>query len=375
MEEHTPLPSSPPTTWASRLGSFSLASVLTFLWIWLLIFLLSDVGRVKPLRYGPMYEAGMPAELLEELAGVDGEVASQQKRIERQAQLQRDLERDMEQSGEVMRQMMELQRLALEKGSAPTEAERDALAVAQDTFLSSQAQFRGANAEIQGANATLFDLRERREALQVKEDAAEAPILARYEKERRARSFWEASVRLGLTIPLFLVAAFLVWKRWRHAWRPIYMSFLLATFWTVGREMFDRFPAEYFKYIAILSSIGITLAFLGWMIRKATSPTPGLVLARNRAAYMGNTCPVCAFKLSPVPRERGVFGALASRSAGGAPAVPGASARAELSCPSCGTRLYEACAECSATRHSLLPFCEGCGAEAPGALTVPAARI
>lgn len=371
MEDTSVAPPAPPTTRGSRFGAFTLATILTFLWIWLLGFLLDDVGRVRPVSYQELFEAGMPAELLEEVAETDLEVRTLERKISRQEQIQRDLQRDMETSGEVMRQMMDLQRLALEKGNAPSEAERDALATAQETFLSSQAQYREANEEIQSANATLFALQGRRSALVSRKDAAEAPIRKAYQAKVRTRALIEACVRLGILIPLFLVAAATVRKRWRHPWRPIYLSVLVATFWTLGYEMFEQFPAEYFKYIAIVTAIAITLAFLSWIIRKATSPSPSLVLARNRAAYMESVCPVCAFKLSRTP----IQAAPSTKRRGRVPHEPvgplAPEGRVDFSCPSCGTGLFEACGECSGPRHSLLPFCEGCGAEAPGALAVP----
>lgn len=371
MEATSPAPPAPPTTRGSRFGAFTLATILTFLWIWLLGFLLDDVGRVRPVNYQEFFEAGMPAELLEEVAETDLEVRTLERKINRQEQIQRDLQRDMETSGEVMRQMMDLQRLALEKGNAPSEAERDALATAQETFLTSQGQYREANVEIQSANATLFALQGRRSALGSRRQAAEAPIRKAYQAKVRTRALIEACVRLGILIPLFLVAAATVRKRWRHPWRPIYLSFLVATFWTLGYEMFEQFPAEYFKYIAIVTAIAITLAFLSWIIRKATSPSPSLVLARNRAAYMESVCPVCAFKLSQTPIQAAPF----TKRRGRVPHEPvgplAPEGRVDFSCPSCGTGLFEACGECSGPRHSLLPFCEGCGAEAPGALVVP----
>lgn len=361
---------SPPTTWASRLGALALSGTLTFLWVWLLFFLLSDVGRHQSVRYSSFYDAGMPPELLAEVAALEEEVTSQELKAGRQEQLQQDLKRGMEQSAEVMQQMMDLQRLALEKGSTPSQAERDVLAEAQGTFIASQEQYRAANTEIQGANATLFELRQRGAELQVRVEGAEEPIRKSYEVARREGAFREASLRLLLLIPLLILSATVLWKRWRGAWRPIYMSVFLAVFWTVGLEMFQRFPAEYFKYIAILTAIGITLSFLAWVIRKATSPSPTLVLARNRAAYMGNTCPICAFQLSRTPIQAGPLAKRRSRDRreGSGPGMP--DDRVDFSCPSCGTGLFESCAQCASPRHSLLPFCEGCGAEDAGALTV-----
>ena len=287
MEQTSPAPPAPPATRGARFGAFFLASLLSFLWIWLLAFLLEDVGRMNPVDYDEVYAAGMPSELIAELRGVNHEVGLLELRIKRQEQIQGVLQRDVESSGKVMEQMMNLQRLALEKGSVPSVVEREALAMAQETFLSSQGKYREANIEIQSANRTLFELQQKRTELETRKGSAEAPIQKEFRARQRARALIEASVRLGILIPLFLVAAATVRRRWRHPWRPIYLSFLVATFWTLGYEMFEQFPAEYFKYIAIVTAIGIVIAFLAWIIRKSTSPSPSLVLARNRAALHG----------------------------------------------------------------------------------------
>lgn len=354
------------STWASRLGAFFLSSVLTLLWVWLLAFLLGDLGKIDRPEYDQLYEAQMPAELLQQQAEVGEQMLELEKRTSRLAQLQGDLERDMEQSGEVMRQMMDLQRLGLEKGEPPSDEERAALAAAQSTFLSSQESYRAANGEIQAANLTLFQLRERQRELAAAESEAAAPIRKAYAVELRARDFREAALRLGLVVPLFVLTAFLVVRRWSSPWRPVHLSALVATFWTLGVEMFERFPAEFFKYIAIVTAIAITLGFLGWLIRKATSPSPALALARHRAAYTENVCPVCAFQLARAPIQgRGPRWRWSRPAAEGPVPVPD---RKAFSCPSCGTGLFEACPSCDSARHTLLPFCEGCGAgraEAP----------
>ena len=367
MANPTDAPRSTRSTWASRVGAFLLSSILTVLWIGLLAFLLSDVGKLDRPDYQPLFEAGMPAELLADRAEVGDQIAALEKRTERLGQLQVDLERDMEQSGEVMRQMMDLQRLGLEKDEPPSDEERAALASAQSTFLSSQESYRAANAEIQAANLELFQLRERQQDLARAVREAEAPIRKAHAVQVRGWELREATLRLGLVVPLFVLSALLVVRRWSSPWRPVHLSALVATFWTLGLEMFERFPAEYFKYIAIVTAILITLGFLVWLIRKATSPSPALVLARHRAAYTANVCPVCAFRISRAP--------VVTRAAKGGgdlqPSPVPVPDRKDFSCPSCGTGLFETCPSCGGARHSLLPFCEGCGAAKEAALLAP----
>jgi anaerobic selenocysteine-containing dehydrogenase len=125
--------------------------------------------------------------------------------------------------------------------------------------------------------------------------------------------------------------------------------------------MFEHFPRDFFKYIAMTAAVSIVLAFLVWLLRSAGRPNPATQLKRHREAYAGQRCPNCAFPIGGVARLRG-------RKARRAPAIGVPFAPAEASeesktrhCPSCGVSLFEKCEACGATRHSLLPFCERCG--------------
>ena len=150
-------------------------------------------------------------------------------------------------------------------------------------------------------------------------------------------------LKLLFIVPILLAAAWAWGRRKRSLLRPIFLACLLASFWKVGVVMFEHFPEEYFKYIAIGAAILIVLAFLVRLLRSASSPDPEIRLKRRREAYQKGHCPVCAYPWSS-PEEGGPKG--------------------ESSCPSCGTRLFESCRDCGGRKHSLLPHCVHCGTTA-----------
>ena len=64
-----------------------------------------------------------------------------------------------------------------------------------------------------------------------------------------------------------------------------------AAFWMVWLVMWDHFPRDFFKYVAILAAIGILGAFLTWAIRSSARPRKATLLKCHREAYQNHRCP------------------------------------------------------------------------------------
>jgi hypothetical protein len=172
-----------------------------------------------------------------------------------------------------------------------------------------------------------------------------------------------AAIKLAFLVPLLLGAAWLVMKHRGRPYAPIVNALLVAAFAWVALVMNDFFPARYFKYIAIAAGLGVVLLFMVNLIRTALAPKLDWLLKQYRDAYNRRECPICAY-----PIRRGPFKHAAWTRNGPIGMTPSASASSTVedepyACPSCGSRLYEKCEECGTIRHSLLPYCEGCGAE------------
>ena len=125
--------------------------------------------------------------------------------------------------------------------------------------------------------------------------------------------------------------------------------------------MFEHFPREFFKYIAIVAAIVIVLTTLICVLRKVSNPKLDMLRKRYREAYASHLCPVCSY-----PIARGVFKNAIWTRRGPRPfpsmdKPPVADLEFPYACPSCGTGLYEKCGKCDSQRHSLLPLCERCG--------------
>lgn len=353
-----------------RIGSFLLSALLMLLFWQLLGFVLEDIGD----HPGPDWQGVLVAhedaddrQHSDELAAA---IAENEWRVARQEELQQDLNSSMTNARGTMQQMMDLQRLSLQQGVPASEADAASLAQAQERFLQAQDRFEQANAEITASNEARYELRLEQKSVDGALDVQRELARAQYDLLMRAHGLRVASWKLAFIVPLFLFSAWLFSRQRRSAYRPILLAALAASFWRVGLVMHAHFPEEYFKYIATLAPIGIALAFLVWLLRKAARPGRELLLTRYREAYRAHMCPVCAFPMARGPLRFAVWtrkGPRAAAAAASAESGAGAGVEREpdapYACPSCGTSLFAGCASCGSLRHTLLPFCEHCGDE------------
>ncbi|HIA28339.1 MAG TPA: hypothetical protein EYN79_09580 [Planctomycetes bacterium] len=347
-------------TFAQRVGTFFLCALLTLFFIWLLDFLRDDVGNIEgPDRdtfYAELDQA--PEELLKDLRRQQAEVTRQ---VQRKQGSQGDYKASMENARQVMQGMVDLKRLSIEQGVVFPPSDQEALAAATARFIAAQKQFETANGEITALNFQSYDLEDQiREQVVVVTDHRR-PADELFEDAEETHELKTGFYKLAIQLPLFLLAAWLVSSRKQSPYRPIYLAALVATFWEVSVIAWEHFDREYFKYIAIITAIVITLGFLRYILANASKPPMELLLRRYRASYERCRCPICDFSLRRGSLREAVWtrkGPLTT-----AAAAPTDAEERPYTCPSCGTILFDSCNECQKIRHSLLPSCENCGAE------------
>ena len=134
----------------------------------------------------------------------------------------------------------------------------------------------------------------------------------------------------------------------------------LALLAKVFLVMHEYFPADYFKYVLILSALGVIGYLLARLLKMVAEPSRDAQLKQARESYEAFLCPTCQY---PIRRGPLKFMAWTTRSLRkrsqplvNVPDEP-------YTCPSCATELFGKCPSCGKIRHSLLPACEHCGAE------------
>lgn len=343
--------------WAVRF----LSVLLTLLFIFLLNFALSDIGDIEGPNRQSVFDDYVDQSLVERKETLNEEIRSTDIQIQRQREIQQTLQASMDNARETMNQMVSLYRLSLEQNIKPNETEQNALAESQTRFLDAQDRFETANNEISASNQKKHELNQELISINKQIEAQQKPAYQELNRLDRAHRFKVAAFKLSFIVPLFVLAAFLVYRFRGSAFRPVFFAALVATFWQLGVVMFHHFPRQFFHYIAVGAAIAIVLVFLIWVLKKITRPDVQTLIHRYRESYVKHLCPVCAYPITQGAFKYATWSRKGPKLPFTTPPEKATPEEARYACPSCGTLLFEKCENCGEQRHSLLPFCDQCG--------------
>ena len=343
-----------------RLATGFLSLLLTLFFIWLLSFILNDIGDLP----GPNYKAIQQRNIPEEKQSTANELSAQlteiEKQIERQQEIQNTLQQSMINSETALTKIADLQRLSLEGGGKPSEVDQQAMENARSRFYAAQDDFESANESIVSLNSERHQLNQSIAAINKELRQFQDKAQTEFNIERRSHDLKVASLKLALVVPLLLLSAWLVRKKRGSIYQPFNWAALVSAFWMVWLVMWDHFPRDFFKYIAILATIGILAAFLAWAIRSSARPRKATLLNRRREAYQNHRCPICNFPILRGAFQQAVWTKRGPKLHGEA---FGQKKSSRYSCPSCGEALFDQCCDCNEVTQTLLPYCSACGKE------------
>jgi predicted RNA-binding Zn-ribbon protein involved in translation (DUF1610 family) len=234
-------------------------------------------------------------------------------------------------------QMMAEYRFVVASGQKPGSELTGALDQVRTRYVAAQKTFDTANSEVASIDAQLHKLRTELAAV----ERTARTVRLKYDREdlaaNRAHRLLAGTWKLAFIVPVFLFGALARARKGRSIYRPILTAFALAGFLQLSVVMFDHFPEELMKYVAIGAALLVVLVTTVRMLRSAANPRPELQHKQRSEAYQRGDCPVCSYNI-PAHHDD------------------------TLICPGCGTGLFEPCGACSSSRHSLLPYCTHCGA-------------
>lgn len=346
--------------WTHRLLVFLLTAAVTLLVYWLLGFVVGDIGSVP----GPDREAFERARIEPRLLADQEELVKRGEDLRRQIQGRQErqelLRRSTDNSRETMTQLLEMQRLALQKGVRPSAAEQAALADSQQLFLGNQRAFQALNEEIVRLTGEAREAQRSSELQAQAVEARRAPLREEFDRLARRHQLRLAGLQLLFLLPLLAgaVYAFLRWRR--SALAPLVHAAGIAVLVEVAEVVHQHFPSRFFKYVALVAVLGVVVRLLVALLRAAARPGGDWLLRRYREAYEQFRCPSCDFPIRRGPlrfvlrTRRGPVNLAGGLAADAAPEP--------YVCPACGVHLYEPCEVCHAVRPSLLPWCDRCGA-------------
>lgn len=363
MNEATHKPRGP---WHHRvlIGIFSV--LLGVLIYWLLGFVVNDIGDWPGPDYAEVERGLVESGLLTEAQTVQREIGDTTRAIEDEKGRQTVLRDSTDNSARTMNQLLEIQRLNLQRNVTPTEPEQRTLREAQQLFVTNQQAYQQANERVATLTERLRGLEARKRELDRKLEEQRGPARIEYQRRHTTHQLKVAAVKLAVLVPLLGLAVGLFLKRRGSVYAPAIYALGIATLVKVLLVMHQHFPRKYFKYVLILAALALVARVLAGLLRTAAFPRREWLLKQYREAYERFFCPCCGFPIRRGPL-RYAFWTRRSLARVSAAAVHEGAAAAEgpYVCPVCSTRLFEECPSCGGIRHALLPACSRCGAEKP----------
>jgi hypothetical protein len=350
--------------WTHRFLVRLFTVVLVVLNYWLLDFVMRDIGTWP----GPTLEEVEKRLLDPQLPQRADDLAKQIEETQRtiaDQQIRQTLLRDSTaNSQQTMNQLLEFQKLNLQKEITPTAEEQKALADSQQLFLQNQQKYQELNEELARLNETLRGLNNQQRVALKELEEARKPVYKELESLQRRHNWKVAAVKLAVLVPLLFVAVVLFVRKRASIYAPLVYAFGIAVLLKVFFVMHEYFPARYFKYVLILAALAIVMWVLVHLVRMMAFPKRGWLLKQYRDAYEAFFCPVCDYPIRRGPLKYLFWN---RRSIKKLHIPPGAAGVADepYTCPMCGTKLFEECPQCHGIRHSLLPACVSCGAVEP----------
>ena len=200
-----------------------------------------------------------------------------------------------------MNQLLELQRLTLQRGATSSAEEQEALAESQKLFLANQSRYQEINEQIATLSEQLHGLERRRRDAQRVVDSQRGPIQQEFQA-RYSRHQWKlAALKLSVLVPLLAAAGWLFLKRRGGLYAPLIYGFGLAVLVKVGVVMQQHFPIRYFKYVLIGVAIALVARVLIYLLRMRAYPKPDWLLKQYREAYEHFLCPACGYPIRRGP--------------------------------------------------------------------------
>jgi len=351
--------------WTHRLAILVFSVGLAVLVYWLLGFVLTDIATLPGPNYAETEKQFLDQNLVSQKKDTEKQIADMKRKIQDQRERQTILRDSTGNSERTMNQLLAFQRLNLEKGVKPSPEEQQALAESQNTFLSTQKRYQTLNESIAQLSEELRSLEERQRETEFTLEKQRQPARDEYAKLRRVHDIKIAFLKMLVLVPLLLIGLFFWLKKRGGIYTPIIYASCIALAVRVLIVMNEYFPKRYFKYILILVSLGIVLRILVYLLRMVAFPKKDWLLKQYKEAYDKFRCPICDYPIRRGPLRYAVWSRRSVRKLGIPEASPGSPSDEAYTCPSCGSKVYEPCESCQAIRHSLLPFCEKCGAARP----------
>ncbi|MHB0956526.1 MAG: hypothetical protein ACYC0X_10030 [Pirellulaceae bacterium] len=347
--------------WVHRFAIRVFTVVLAVLFYWLLRFLVQDIQTLPGPDFTSIEVEYVDQDLLVQQAALDKQVLALTREIENQKQKQRIVGDSSQNLQQTITQLLELQKLGIQKDLPFSDTDQANFTSSLDLFLENQRKYQA----LSQTESDLLDQKQRivqeQQLLEQELEKQRQPARAEFDRLHARHRLKLAFLQLAMLLPVLAVAVVLIVRKRTSIYFPLFLAFGVATLVKVALVIHEYFPTRYFKYILILSLLLAVGGLLVYVIRSIAFPTMQWLVKQYREAYERFLCPVCEYPIRTGPR-RFLFW---TRRTVNKLVVPqgGLDQEQAYTCPSCGSVLFEECGACRKIRHTLLPHCMHCGAE------------
>lgn len=333
---------------------------------WLLGFIMGDIGSLPGPNYSELEEQRLDQTLVDRADELSGQIETTKRDSTNLQTTQKLLRESIGSSQRTLTQLMDVQKLALEKGVELSDEQQQSMTGNIQLFLANQERDQQLNGEISAFNEQRQEFESLHRTVTEQLDAAREPISNEFRKLMEQHELKMGGFKLTVLVPALVVAMIVLFRLKLRAspYLPLACAVGIAIALKVGFVMHEHFPSRYFKYVLIVTALIIVTTILVSLLRAVAFPKRNWLLKQYREAYESFLCPMCDF-----PIRRGPLRYLSWTRSSIRKLRPGALATASdnsasepYTCPTCATLLFEQCGKCESVRHSLLPACEHCGA-------------
>lgn len=347
--------------WFARFLIAVFTGLFGILFYWLLSFVMHDIGTWPGPDQYELERQMIDSNLLSKASELTKQIEETRREIEAQRARQSELRDSTTTLQTTMNQLLEFQKLRLEKDVKPLPDEQQALAESQTRFLANQQQYQELNADITRQSEALRTLEESQRTNELALEEARKPVYDVFVQQYEEHRLKIGLTKLAVLLPLLIVGGVLFLKLRESIYAPLVYAFSIAVAVRVFWDMYQYFPARYFKYVLILTFLAIVTKVLITLVRAKAYPRRDWLLKQFRESYEAFFCPVCDYPIRRGPLKY-LFWTRRSIKKRAVATTGSAEADSPYTCPACATRLFEECGNCHGIRHSLLPTCEKCGA-------------
>lgn len=334
--------------------------ILAILFYWLLGFILDDIASQPGPSLTEIQNRYKDKKLVSQEDLLNKQLNKLNQTISAQTQQQSLLKSSIDGYRDTMNQLLDLQKSSMQKGVSFSSDTQQNLTNVTKLYLDNQQKFQNLNHEMTYANAEAQQLQSQINSIDVTLQKQSEQAYHEYETQITRYYLEIAAIQLLILLPLLIVVAYL-FKKYRHSiYRSMIMAIGAAIILKIVFVMHDNFPSRFFKYFLILILIYLVVRSLRAMLHMIVAPQKNWLIKQYREAYQKMQCAMCQYPIQP-----GIFKLfMPQNTKGNQPTNMGYLEHVDTyTCPSCGEHLFEKCDQCQHLRHSLLTYCDNCGAE------------